>query len=140
MALANLTSVEAKAIADRHTYNTRPALTWTRPKLNVDNLREWTTNNYEETFYGWKIEGLRIYLELAAAIPLALPHTFPAQFDFRDGKKAWPDKSVVKIGLKKGYLDPVGSPGKPLFFKVTDAGLRKITKVNLNALPSPFRP
>ena len=138
MALTKLTSGEARDVAHRHTYYTRPALTWTRPKLNVDDLLEWTTNDYEETFYGWKIEGLRIYLELAAAIPTALPNSFPAQFDFEDGKKAWPDKSVVKIGLKTGYLMPLGSPGKPLFFKVTNAGLRKITKVNLNALPSPF--
>ena len=138
MALTKLTSAEARVVARRHTYYARPALTWTRPKHNVDNLPEWTTNDYEETFHGWKIEGLRTYLELAEAVPAALPDTFPAQFDFEDGKKAWPDKSVVKIGLKKGYLVPLGSPGKPLFFKVTNAGLRKITKVNLNALPSPF--
>ena len=139
MAATDLTSVQAKGIAARHTYNTRPALTWTRPKIDVDDLGEWTSNDYEETFYAWKIEGLRIYLELAAAIPTAPPDTFPSQFDFKDGKTAWPDKSVIKIGLKKDYLAPSVSPGKPLFFKLTDAGRRKITKVNLNALPSPLR-
>ena len=138
MAPANITSVHAKAIAARHTYNTRPALTWTRPKQNVDSLSTWTTNDYEETFFDWKIEGLRIYLELAEKIPTAPVDTFPAQFDFNDGKAAWPDKSVIKIALKKGYLTPVHFPGSPLLFKLTDAGRRKITKVNLNALPSPF--
>ena len=119
----NISSTDAENIIDEAYDGESKPLTKTSNRRNPNDIHAWQSNPREEqNITDRKRSAITFYLELTSnSVEELRPYSFPAIFDFSDGKSRYPDKGIVKSLLGNGLISHYYFNGQ-LVFILTETG------------------